>query len=216
MTNIVVLISGRGSNLEALLHEAREKSWAAALGISFVAVISNRPDAAGLAVAARAGVPSAVVDDRRFASRAAFDDALAAEIDAQRPAFVVLAGFMRVLGPAFVRHFAGRLINIHPSLLPAFPGLRTHEQALAAGVRIHGATVHFVAEQVDSGGIIAQAAVPVRPDDDVAALAARVLDQEHRLLPRALRLVVEGRVRFDAGRVVVRDAASGELALMTA
>lgn len=216
MTNIVVLISGRGSNLEALLHKAHEEGWANALGASFVAVISNRPDAAGLAVAARAGVRSAVVDDRRFASRAAFDEALAAHIDAHQTAFVVLAGFMRVLGPAFVRHFAGRLINIHPSLLPAFPGLRTHEQALAAGVRIHGATVHFVAEQVDSGGIIAQAAVPVRPDDDVAALAARVLDQEHRLLPQALRLVIEGRVRFDAGRVVVRDAASGDLAMMTA
>lgn len=216
MTNIVVLISGRGSNLEALLHKAHEEGWANALGASFVAVISNRPDAAGLAVAARAGVRSAVVDDRRFASRAAFDEALAAQIDAHQTAFVVLAGFMRVLGPAFVRHFAGRLINIHPSLLPAFPGLRTHEQALAAGVRIHGATVHFVAEQVDSGGIIAQAAVPVRPDDDVAALAARVLDQEHRLLPQALRLVIEGRVRFDAGRVVVRDAASGDLAMMTA
>ena len=122
MTNIVVLISGRGSNLEALLHVACEERWATALGTSFVAVISNRPDAAGLAVAARHGVPSAVVDHRLYASRAAFDEALAAAIDAYRPAFVVLAGFMRVLGPAFVRHFAGRLINIHPSLLPAFPG----------------------------------------------------------------------------------------------
>ena len=216
MTDIVVLISGRGSNLEALLHAAREEHWATALGTSFVAVISNRPDAAGLAIAARHGVPSAVVDHRLYASRESFDEALAAEIDAYRPAFVVLAGFMRVLGPAFVQHYAGRLINIHPSLLPAFPGLRTHEQALAAGVRIHGATVHFVTEQVDSGGIIAQAAVPVGPDDDAATLAARVLAQEHRLLPQALRLVIDGRVRFEAGRVVVRGAAPGDLALMPA
>jgi phosphoribosylglycinamide formyltransferase-1 len=216
MKGIVVLISGRGSNLEAVLAAAHRERWSAALDASVVAVISNRPDAPGLEVATRHRVTTATVDHRQFGDRDEFDRALAAEIDRHRPAIVLLAGFMRVLGAEFVRRYAGRLINIHPSLLPAFPGLRTHEEALAAGVRIHGATVHFVSEQVDAGAIIAQAAVPVHPDDDVATLAARVLEQEHRLLPRALRLMLEGRIRFDSGRAQVHGAASSDLALLDA
>lgn len=214
MKSIVVLISGRGSNLEAVLDAARRERWSTTLDAAVVAVISNRPDARGLTVATRHGVATDVVDHRQFRERDDFDRALAAAIDRHRPDLIVLAGFMRVLGVDFVRRYAGRLINIHPSLLPAFPGLRTHEEALAAGVRIHGATVHFVSEQVDAGAIIAQAAVPVRPDDDVAALAARVLEQEHRLLPHALRLLIREQVRFDGGRAQVHGAKAPDLALM--
>jgi len=214
MKSIVVLISGRGSNLEALLAAADKERWSVALDAAVVAVISNRPDAPGLEVAKRHGVTTATVDHRQFRERDDFDRALAAEIDRHRPTIVLLAGFMRVLGADFVRRYLGRLINVHPSLLPAFPGLRTHEEALAAGVRIHGATVHFVSEEVDAGAIIAQAAVPVDPDDDVATLAARVLEQEHRLLPRALRLVVEERIRFESGRARAHGAVSSDLALL--
>lgn len=194
MKSIVILISGRGSNMQALL-EAR-------LPDCRIAVISNRPDAAGLAYARERGVATAVVDHRDFAERADFDVALAEAIDTHRPDLVVLAGFMRVLGDAFVRRFAGRMINIHPSLLPAFPGLRTHAQALAAGVKLHGCTVHFVTPSLDSGPIVIQAAVAVHPADTAEALAARVLEQEHVIYPRALRWFLEGRLRLDAdGRV---------------
>ncbi|HQR19487.1 MAG TPA: phosphoribosylglycinamide formyltransferase [Burkholderiaceae bacterium] len=212
MKNIVVLISGRGSNLEALLRTAEEERWREQLGAAITAVISNRADAAGLEIARDSGIPTRVVDHTAFTTRDDFDRALADEIDHLRPAVVVLAGFMRVLTPQFVRRYAGRLINIHPSLLPAFPGLRTHERALDAGVRVHGATVHFVSDEVDAGGIIAQAAVLVRPGDDAPTLAARVLAQEHRLLPRSVRLVLEDRVRWDHGRVVTADVAAAELA----
>lgn len=214
MKSIVVLISGRGSNLEAVLNAAQREQWPTTLEAAVAAVISNRPDAPGLAIAKRHGVATDVVDHRQFRERDDFDNALAAAIDRHRPDLIVLAGFMRVLGVDFVRRYAGRLINIHPSLLPAFPGLRTHEEALAAGVRIHGATVHFVSEQVDAGAIIAQAAVPVRADDDVAALAARVLEQEHRLLPHALRLLLEERVRFEGGRAQVHGAIAPDLVLL--
>ena len=186
MKSVVVLISGRGSNLRALL--------AAGLPARTAAVISDRPGVAGLAIAEEFGVPAAVIDHRAAVSREAFDDALAAEIDRHDPALVILAGFMRVLGPAFVERYAGRLMNIHPSLLPGFPGLHTHRRALAAGARIHGCTVHFVTPSLDSGPIVIQAAVPVLESDDEDSLAARVLAQEHRIYPQAVRWFLEGRL----------------------
>lgn len=215
MKNIVVLISGRGSNLEALLQTAHAERWRDTMGAAIVAVISNRDDAPGLDLARHAGIATAVVDHRAFATRQKFDRALAAEVDRHEPALVLLAGFMRVLTPEFVRHYEGRLINIHPSLLPLFPGLKTHQRALDAGVRVHGATVHYVSDLVDSGGIIAQAVVPVLPGDDAETLASRVLAQEHRLLPRAVRLVLEQRVRWSDGHVAVQDVSAVDLALMS-
>ena len=191
---VVVLISGRGSNLQALLEA----------DIPVSAVISKRPEAAGLAIAAARRIATAVVDHRRHASRDAFDVALAAEIERHRPRLVALAGFMRVLTPAFVGRYAGRLLNIHPSLLPAFPGLHTHERALEAGVKVHGCTVHFVTADLDHGPIVAQAAVAVRPGDDAAALAARVLKQEHLIYPRAVRWFLDGRLELAGGAVRVR------------
>lgn len=187
---VVVLISGRGSNLCALL--------AAGLPVDFAGVISNRPHAAGLAHAAAHGVPTRVVDHTAFATRAEFDAALRQEIDRHAPELVILAGFMRVLTHAFVQHYQGRLINIHPALLPAFPGLDTHARALRAGVKLHGCTVHYVTPEVDVGPIIAQAAVPVLADDTADTLAARVLAQEHRLYPQAVAWIAAGRVRLRA------------------
>ena len=198
---ICVLISGRGSNLEALLAAMA----AGTLGGAIVAVVSNRADARGLAVAAAHGVPAQVLDHRGFPSRDAFDAALADAVAAYAPDLVVLAGFMRVLGAAFVRRFDGRLINIHPSLLPAYPGLHTHRRALADGARIHGCTVHFVTPDVDVGPIAAQAAVPVLPGDDEDALAARVLAAEHALLPAVVRWYCEGRLAVDGRSVRVRE-----------
>ena len=197
---IVVLVSGRGSNLQALLTTAVAQRWESKLGAKVVAVVSNRADAEALDVARAHDVPFHILDHAQFGSRATFDDALTRTIDWYAPQLIVLAGFMRVLTPAFVRRYAGRLINIHPSLLPSFPGLNTHRRALDAGVLVHGATVHFVSDDVDAGPIIAQAAVAVHADDDVATLAARVLQQEHRLLPEAVRHVLEGRVRCDDRR----------------
>lgn len=211
--NIVCLISGRGSNLDALLAAARDERWADALGARIACVISNRAEAAGLARAQAAGVPTQVLPHAGFASREAFDTALMQAIDAHRPSLVVLAGFMRVLTREFVAHYRGRLINIHPSLLPAFPGLATHRQALAAGVRVHGATVHFVSTEVDGGAIIGQAAVPVRADDSEESLAARVLAQEHRLLPRCVRLLLEGAITLADGRAQVAPGRDAELAV---
>jgi len=206
MKSYAILISGRGSNMQALIE--------ADLPGACAAVISNRPDAAGLAWAAQRGLPTRVVDHKAFPSREAFDAALAAEIEALGAELVLLAGFMRVLGEPFVRRFAGRLVNIHPSLLPAFPGLHTHEAALQAGVRVHGCTVHFVTPTLDCGPIIAQAAVPVLPGDTVDALAARVLRQEHIVYPQAARGILAGRCRLAAGRVVwATDATAATLAL---
>lgn len=216
MKNIVCLISGRGSNLAALLAAARDGNWAATLDARIAAVISNRPDADGVAHARAAGVPVQVVDHRAHPSRESFDAALMQAIDAHAPALVVLAGFMRVLTENFVAHYEGRMINIHPSLLPAFPGLATHRQALAAGVRVHGATVHFVSREVDGGAIVAQAAVPVRGDDTEESLAARVLAQEHRLLPDCVRLLLEGRVRWQRGRVQAGAGCDALLARLAA
>ena len=214
MKRIVCLISGRGSNLESILRTAEAQRWETDVPARVVAVISNRADAAGLAIAAAHGVPATVIEHQRFASREAFDANLATVIDAQEPDAVILAGFMRVLGSAFVARYAGRLINIHPSLLPAFPGLATHRQALAAGVRVHGATVHFVSNAVDGGAIIAQAAVAVRPEDTEETLAARVLQREHVLLPRCLRWLCEGRIALVEGRVAFGDVPADELALL--
>jgi len=195
--SIVILISGRGSNMEALLD--------ARLPARIAAVISNNPQARGLGTAQSRGIATAVVDHRAFPDRTAFDAALAAEIDRHRPDLVVLAGFMRILTEPFIARYRGRLINIHPSLLPTFTGLHTHRRALAAGVRIHGCTVHFVAPEVDSGPIIAQAAVPVLPGDTEEQLAARVLAEEHRIYPQAVRWFIEGKLKLEDGRVRIDD-----------
>jgi len=211
---IVVLVSGRGSNLQALLTVASDERWDRELKACIAAVISNQPQAGALEIARQHGVAVHVVDHRTFGSRAEFEDKLAATIDSYQPALIVLAGFMRVLSAEFVHRYAGRLINIHPSLLPSFPGLNTHQRALDAGVKVHGATVHFVSSQLDAGAIIAQAAVAVDPDDTEATLAARVLRQEHRLLPRAVRHVLSGRVKCAGSRTVLRDIAPGELSLL--
>jgi len=201
MKNIVCLISGRGSNLEAILRAEREQQWASQLGARVSAVISNRAEAGGVAIAAKHGVPTHVLAHNAFVSREAFDADLAALIDRHDPALVVLAGFMRVLTAAFVARYEGRLINIHPSLLPAFTGLRTHERATEMGVRVHGTTVHFVTGELDAGPIIAQAALPVRPGESADTLAARVLPLEHELLPRCIRWILEGSVRLDGQKV---------------
>ena len=214
MKRIVCLVSGRGSNLEAILRTAESERWATNVPARVVAVLSNRADAAALAIARMHGVPAEVIEHQRFPSREAFDARLAEAIDAHAPDAVVLAGFMRVLGAAFVARFAGRLINIHPSLLPAFPGLATHRQALAAGVRVHGATVHFVSGDVDGGAIIAQAAVAVLPGDSEETLAARVLQREHVLLPRCVRWLCEDRVACVDGQVMTRDLPPAALALL--
>jgi phosphoribosylglycinamide formyltransferase-1 len=199
MKKLVILISGRGSNMEAIVRACAQERWPAQVA----AVIANRPDAAGLAFAASHGVATAVVDHRAFDGRDSFDAALSAEIDRFAPDLVVLAGFMRILTPDFVRRYEGRLLNIHPSLLPSFKGVHTHQQALDAGVALHGVTVHFVSPELDSGAIVAQGAVPVRAGDDAAALAQRVLAVEHVLYPRAVRWFVEGSLRLENGRAVV-------------
>ncbi|HDR8932267.1 phosphoribosylglycinamide formyltransferase [Burkholderia vietnamiensis] len=199
MKKLVILISGRGSNMEAIVRACAQERWPAQVA----AVIANRPDAAGLAFAASHGVATAVVDHRAFDGRDSFDAALAAEIDRFAPDLVVLAGFMRILTSDFVRRYEGRLLNIHPSLLPSFKGVHTHQQALDAGVALHGVTVHFVSPELDSGAIVAQGAVPVRAGDDAAALAQRVLAVEHVLYPRAVRWFVEGSLRLENGRAVV-------------
>ena len=192
--SVVVLISGRGSNMLALLDA----------GLPVSAVISNRADAAGLSVAAARGVATGIVEHRKHATREAFDAALAAEIERFSPRLVALAGFMRILTPAFVERYQGRMLNIHPSLLPAFPGLDTHERALRAGVKVHGCTVHFVTAELDHGPIVLQAAVPVLRDDDAARLAARVLVQEHVVYPRAVHWFLDGRLTLGNGVVHVK------------
>ena len=197
MKRIVILISGRGSNMEALVRACAAQAWPARIE----AVLSNRPDAPGLAFASRAGIATAVVDHRAHGSREAFDAALEQAVQAFRPDLVVLAGFMRVLGPAFVARFEGRLLNVHPSLLPAFPGLHTHRRALEAGCHVTGATVHLVTAELDCGPIVIQSAVPVRPGDDEQALAERVLATEHVIYPLAVRWFVEGALDVSGGRV---------------
>jgi len=191
---LVVLISGRGSNMEALIEA----------GLPVGAVISNRADAAGLALAGKRGIATRVVEHRRYAAREDFDQALAAELDRFAPRLVALAGFMRILTPGFIARYRERLLNIHPSLLPAFPGLDTHERALAAGVKVHGCTVHFVTAELDHGPIVAQAVVPVRASDDAATLAARVLKQEHVIYPRAVRWFLEDKLALRNGVVQLK------------
>ena len=199
MKNIVILISGRGSNMQAIVRAAKSEQWPCKIA----AVVSNRADAEGLAFAAEHGIPTAVVPSKAFPTRDDFDAALRAEIDKFAPDLVVLAGFMRILTPAFVEHYAGRMLNIHPSLLPSFPGLATHRQALVAGVKFHGATVHFVTAELDHGPIVEQAVVPVLSDDTEHALGDRVLAQEHLIYPRAVRCFIEGRLSIDNGIVRV-------------
>jgi phosphoribosylglycinamide formyltransferase-1 len=205
---VAVLISGRGSNLQALIDAFGPQGEGSPVKIALV--LSNRPEAPGLERAAKAGIKTEIVDHKAFQSREDFDVAMDREIRAAGAEFVALAGFMRLLTPQFVTAWKDKLINIHPALLPAFPGLDTHKRALAAGVRLHGCTVHFVRHETDTGPVIAQAAVPVLPGDDEAALAARVLDAEHRLYPLALRLVAEGKVRVEGERAIVRDAPFAE------
>lgn len=197
MKNIVILISGRGSNMEAIVQACAQQNWSARIA----AVISNKAAAGGLEFAASHGIATAVVDHKQFDSREAFDTELARVIDSYQPDLVVLAGFMRILTEGFVRHYDGRLLNIHPSLLPAFPGLHTHERAIEAGCKLAGATVHLVTPELDHGPIVIQAAVPVLVGDTGDTLSARVLKQEHQIYPRAVRWFVDGDLSVADGRV---------------
>lgn len=201
MKKIVILISGRGSNMRAIVDACISQKWPAQIA----AVISNKADASGLAYAAGLGIDTAVVVSKEFSSREAFDHVLQQKIDEYSPDLVVLAGFMRILTPAFVEHYAGRLLNIHPSLLPSFTGLATHRQALDAGVKVHGATVHFVTAELDHGPIVAQAVVPVKADDTEDSLALRVLEQEHVIYPQAVRLFVEDKINITGHIVTVSE-----------
>jgi len=198
MKNIVILISGRGSNMEAIVDTCAREQWPARVA----AVISNKATAGGLQFAASRGIATAVVDHKQFDSREAFDAELARVIDGYAPDLVVLAGFMRILTEGFVKHFEGRMLNIHPSLLPAFPGLNTHQRAMDAGCKLAGATVHFVTPDLDHGPIVAQAAVPVLAGDTEEALSARVLKQEHLIYPRSVRWFVEGALSMQGCRVI--------------
>ena len=214
MKNIVILISGGGSNMAAIVRCAQREDWRKTHGAQVAAVISNRADAGGLAIAREHQIATEIVDHKRFPSREAFDAELAAVIDRHQPALVVLAGFMRILSHDFVNHYQGRLINIHPSLLPAFPGLDTHGRALAEGVKIHGCTVHFVTPTVDHGPIIAQAAVPVLPVDTADTLGERVLAQEHRIYPQAVRWFAEDRLEISPDGIVrLKDQTANEAIL---
>jgi len=204
MKNIVILISGRGSNMEAIVRALEAERWPARIA----AVISNKPDAKGLAFAQARGIPTAVVPSKEFASREAFDAVLQKTIDGYQADLVVLAGFMRILTAPFVAHYAGRMLNIHPSLLPLFPGLHTHRQALEAGVLEHGATVHFVTAELDHGPAVLQARINVLPGDTETSLAERLLEQEHLIYPQAVRLFVEDRLNIVDGEVRIAEIIS--------
>lgn len=208
MKNIVILISGRGSNMEAVVRAAHSQQWPARVA----AVISNKADAGGLAFAQAHGIPTAVVPSKEFATRAEFDAKLQEVIDTYAPDLVVLAGFMRILTAPFVAHYEGRMLNIHPSLLPLFPGLATHQQALDAGVAEHGATVHFVTAELDHGPAVLQAIVPVVPGDTPDTLSARVLVEEHKIYPQAVRLFIEDRLVIEGGAVRIVDAVAEPIA----
>ena len=196
---VVALISGRGSNLQAIIDAATRGE----LEVEIAAVISNRPDAKGIERARSVGITTDVVDHSHYSDREQYDQALIQAIDSHRPDLVILAGFMRILGEAFVDHYSGRMLNIHPSLLPEFRGLHTHERAIEAGKKEHGATVHFVTSELDGGPLIIQARVPVLADDSADTLAARVLEQEHRIYPEAVRLFAAGRIQMEAGQVLL-------------
>lgn len=198
---IVVLISGRGSNLEAIIEATRRGE----LPVDIRAVISNRPDAAGITISRRAGIETVVIDHARYADRTSFDATLQTTIDSFEPGLVVLAGFMRILTPGFVDHYRGRLINIHPSLLPEFPGLNIHQRVIDAGCEVTGATVHFVTPETDGGPAFLQVRVAVRKDDSAETLAGRVLNEEHRLYPEAIRMVAEGRIALINDDTVTLD-----------
>jgi phosphoribosylglycinamide formyltransferase-1 len=204
MKRIVILISGRGSNMEAIHEACAAEGWDARIA----AVISNRPEAAGLAWAASHGVPTQAIDHRQHATREAFDAVLQQAVDAHAPDALVLAGFMRILTPSFVSHYEGRMLNVHPSLLPSFPGLHTHRRAIEAGCKVAGATIHFVTPDLDHGPIVAQATVPVHADDTEASLAARVLQREHVMYPRAVRWLVHDELELRGGFVRHRGGAS--------
>ena len=191
MPNIVILISGTGSNMAAIVRACEKENWGGRFGARVAAVVSNRPDAQGLAFARERGIAVEVVDHKAFGSREAFDLALAACVDRHDPALVVLAGFMRILTPGFVQHYEGRMVNIHPSLLPAFPGLNTHQRAIDAGCTVAGVTVHRVTAELDHGPILAQAVIPVLPGDTAATLAARAQSQEHIIYPLAVRRLLQ-------------------------
>jgi phosphoribosylglycinamide formyltransferase-1 len=226
---VVILISGRGSNLQAILDEAADapslargprlgpigETRAGRLPIEIRAVISNNPDAEGLQHARAAGVPTEIINHNDYAERSLFDAALMRAIDRHAPRLVILAGFMRILGETFIRHYAGRLLNIHPSLLPALKGLNTHARALVAGAKQHGASVHFVTNDLDGGPVIVQASVPVRTGDTAGTLAARVLHEEHRILPLAIRWFVEGRLSIHNGQVLLDGEIRPEQGLIT-
>ncbi len=205
MKSLAILISGRGSNMQALLE--------AGLQVDRITVISNNPNASGLLTAQKYGAKTIVVDHRTFPDRQTFDTALAEKIDTCQPKLIALAGFMRILSDRFVQRYQGRLMNIHPSLLPAFPGLGTHARALQEGIKIHGCTVHFVTVQLDHGPVVIQAAIPVLPSDTEETLAARVLQQEHRIYPQAVRWFMEDRIRLNENRVEVIDSCVSEIAL---
>jgi phosphoribosylglycinamide formyltransferase-1 len=207
MKRIVILLSGRGSNMEAIVSACAAEAWPAQV----VAVVSNRADAAGLEFARGHGIAAVVVDHTAFATRDAFDAELARQIDTFAPDVIALAGFMRILGDAFVQRYEGRLVNVHPSLLPAFTGLHTHRRAIEAGCKLAGASVHFVTPQLDHGPIIAQAVVPVLPGDTEAALSARVLEREHVLYPLAVGWLVRGLLRVDANGIVTQLQGESQL-----
>jgi phosphoribosylglycinamide formyltransferase-1 len=209
MKRIVILISGRGSNMEAIAQRCAQERWPAQV----VAVIANRPQAGGLQFARAHGIDTAVVDHQRFSTRESFDAALTEAIDAHRPDLVLLAGFMRILGENFVRRHQGRMLNIHPSLLPAFPGLHTHRRAIEAGCKVSGATVHLVTPQLDHGPIVMQSVVPVLPDDSEQSLAARVLATEHRIYPQAVQWFVRGELLIEGG-VVRHSGGASQLLLL--
>lgn len=205
MKSLVILISGRGSNMQALLEAEFE--------MDRITVISSNPNAEGLAIAKKYGIETIILDHHTFPNREAFDTALAEKIDACQPKLIALAGFMRILSDGFVHRYQGRLMNIHPSLLPAFPGLGTHARALQEGIKIHGCTVHFVTPQLDHGPIVIQAAIPVLPFDTEEMLAARVLQQEHRIYPQAVRWFMEDRIKLGENHVEVMDSRVSEAAL---
>ena len=214
MKNIVVLISGRGSNFEAILRASREENWEAD-GLRIAAVISNRPEALGLVKAREAGIETVALDHKAYPTREAFEEKLAEAVDRYDPAVIVLAGFMRILTEGFVNRYEGRILNIHPALLPRFPGLDTHRRAIEAGCRVHGSTVHFVSAVLDGGAIIGQSVVKILPSDTPDALAARLLPFEHKIYPRCVRAVALGEVRLEDGCARMTDEVAERLAVLS-